>query len=311
MTDNIQNIFNMNKELLGWMDKAVIYFRRGEYDKALSIIVDSTENIHVITDAIIKDREYFNLVSTESVVEMLSGIVEAQKNRDYVLLADLIELQMLRFISNVQELIMNKEDSFVFDQSSYEHAIDLLLKRILNYEETYACLKEELNPGLLLEKGYRVEFTSCGQMTLAVTDPQENSYYMHTNHMITGEAFIHAVKWHKVKTGKYIIFGFGMGYIIKELLMLIEKDDIESTITVYEPDINILKLVCAFSGIEDIFSNPKLNIVYDPEYYHIKEAIAKKNNNDRICIFYPAFRYIRNDELKELLVDYLPWALGI
>ena len=45
---------------------------------------------------------------------MLEGILEAGHHMDYVLLADLLELQLSTLLCNVQELIMKKEDlSFI------------------------------------------------------------------------------------------------------------------------------------------------------------------------------------------------------
>lgn len=305
MTDNIQSIFNMNIKLIGLMHKAVIHFRRSEYDKALSIIADSMGNINIITDAIIKDREYFNLVSTDSVVEMLQGIVNSQKDKDYILLADLIELQIIMLLCNVQEMIINKEDFYIFSQEKYEKMIGIMLKKITNSADAFDKIIEGLDPELLLERGYRIEFTSCGQMTLAVTDTKGLSYYMHSNHIITGEAFSTAATWYEKGIKRYIILGFGLGYVINELLMLISDEDAE--IIIYEHDINILKLSCGFSGIEDMYEDSRFRIIYDPELEHIRHDICN-DKEEKVCIFYPSLRYIKEPETRKYFAAHLPWA---
>ena len=84
MTENIKKIFSQNIELLALVDKAVIYFREQQYDKALGLSAQTVNMIKDMTDAVIEDREYFRLVSVESVVEMLEGLLETKKKKDYV-----------------------------------------------------------------------------------------------------------------------------------------------------------------------------------------------------------------------------------
>lgn len=322
MTKNIQSIFDQNIVLLGLIDKAILDFREGEYESALSIIADSITSIRTMTDAVIVDREYFNLVSTESVLEMLSGIVAAQKIGDYVLLADLLELQLIAFICNVQELIMNKEDFYAFSPRKYNESIELLIRHLekvisLNTEldvndklALISGIRKETSIGLnsefLLERGYRVEFTSCGMMTLGVTDASGRSYYMHSNNMIIKEAYLTAKKWYNENINQYIVYGFGMGYVIKELLKLLTSTD--KQIAVYEADINILKLACAFSDVNDLLIHPQVTLYFDPDYKMLKKRFDNIDQTDKVCVFYPALRGVQDSEAKEMLMDYLPWA---
>ena len=66
MTDNIKYILEQNIALLSKLDKAIYYGLTGSYDIALGIVADSMGSIRHTIEAIITDREYFNLVSTDS-----------------------------------------------------------------------------------------------------------------------------------------------------------------------------------------------------------------------------------------------------
>ena len=127
---------------------------------------------------------------------VLEGLLETKKKKDYVLLADLFEMQLSAFICNVQELIINKESFLAFDEDVYHEKIELLSARITESLEAdftdqdmidrcrvnqNAELERDLEPGELLKEGYRVEFTSGGQMTIGSVDIQGREFYLHSN----------------------------------------------------------------------------------------------------------------------------------
>ena len=138
MKKEILEIFNKNIELLALVDKAVVYFREGRYDLALDMVSGMGDGITAMAKQIIGDREYFANVSTESVEEMIEGILKARRDCDYVLLADLLDVQLGEFICKVQELIMMREDYFAFDEAKYSQAI-MKLDRKLADSLTSVC----------------------------------------------------------------------------------------------------------------------------------------------------------------------------
>ena len=93
MTPQVKTLFQTNVELLEIVDKAIIYFREQDYPKALEFMPEVSEKMRHVIDGLLAEKEYFELVSTDSLVDMLEGIVEASRCEDYVLLADLLELQ--------------------------------------------------------------------------------------------------------------------------------------------------------------------------------------------------------------------------
>jgi hypothetical protein len=280
------------------MDKAVCYFREQQCDKALVHIANSIDEVRLVIETIISNREYFKLVNTESMLEMLTGILKAKKNRDYILLADLLELQLINFLIGVQELIISKEE-IEFDEQHYCDNIELLLAHSEGLE---ARLKEPINTAKLLESGYRIEFTSCGLMTLAAEN-EGQTFYFHTNNEIQSEAFQLARHWYQPDQASYVIYGFGLGYHIRELLALAP----DAQYVIYESDVNVLQLACAFSGLEQVFTSPQVKLVFDPEFISLQEHMSKLEATDILRVHYPSYKNIRTSENRMLLADALPW----
>lgn len=312
MLENIKNIFIDNVKLIGLIDKAIYYLRIQEYEPALDIVSETAESITTLADAIIRDRDYFSLVSTDSVAEMIQGIINAKRKKDYVLLADLFEMQLLNFASSVQELIMKREDYLAFDEELYsdnirrikisaEKSLRELTDDITDDEIDRLCVNqgavmdEELDPAYLLDSGFFVEYSSCGCMTLGATDKDGEKYYFHSNNKIGLEAFLLARHWFDKDIDRYVIYGFGMGYHICELLAM--SNDI--SIVVFESDIRVLKLAAAFSDIGKLLADERISIVYDPDSTLIDRYLKEKGSTDlKICLHLPSLRNIRDDKKR-------------
>ena len=319
---DIREIFEENIKLLGYIDRALIYGRQCRYDKALYMLSQTGDGINVVCDAIVKNSEYFGKVSTDSISEMLKGILEARRKKDYVLLADLYEMQVISFITGVQQIILSKEDFLDYAAEVYTAHIERMKKMIgsgleeLNIslgEDRYsedefmrmgvnslALLDQPLEPEYLLNKGYSVEFTSCGQLTMQAPFGEEDSIYLHTNGNIVRESFLLAQKWTSREAQKYIVFGFGMGYHIRELTLLAP----DAEIIVYESDPNILKLYAAFSD-GSLLRDPHISIVLDTERTLIEKRLAVLGQGEEACVHYPSMRRQKSGQRLSLLV---PWS---
>jgi hypothetical protein len=284
------------------MDKAIFNFREQQCDKALGYIVHSFDEVRMIIEAIITDREYFNLVDTESMLEMLTGIMEAKKNNDYVLLADLLELQLINFLIGVQELIINKEE-MVFDEELYRKNIRLLVEHSEGLDNHTL---DQINTAQLLEQGYRIEFTSCGLMTLAAEN-EGLKFYFHTNNKVHTEAFLLARQWYRKEASTYIIYGYGMGYHISELHKLAP----DAEILIYEADANVMQLACAFSSMESLLESGRVRLIYDPEFTGLQEQLQSMSESCVFHVHYPSYQNVKASKGKEILVEGLPWLKTI
>ena len=318
----VREVFEDNIKLLGYIDRALIYCRQCRYDKALYMLAQTGDGINTICDAIVKDPDYYGKVSTDSISEMLSGILEARRKKDYVLLADLYEMQVISFIIGIQQIILNKEDFLDFTAEIYTANIERMKDMVgdglneLNdslgeagFSEddfirmgvnSLALLDQPLEPENLLKSGYSVEFTSCGMLTMRVPFGEEDPIYLHTNGNIVKESFLLAQTWSVRKAGKYIVFGFGMGYHINELRLL----NPDAQIIVYESDPNVLKLYSTFSD-GALLEDSNISIVLDPDRELIEKRLGCLDKDEEVCIHYPSMRRDRVGQRLSLLV---PWA---
>ncbi len=285
MTAEIKQLFQINVELLELMDKAVLCFREQNYPEALEYMPEVSGKMRHMIDGIIGNKEYFELVSTDSLMEMLAGIVEATKAEDYVLLADLLELQLSTLICNVQELIMNKEDAVFFSEEMYREQCRAMKERLLNKEAAEALFGAPLNPAELLEQGYRVEVTSCGLMTVAVATDR-GSVYLHSNHKVSLEAHLLVRRWVESSVDTYYINGFGLGYHAMELLKLAP----EAKIVVCESDGQMLKLACAFSPMRTFLASERVSICYDADGSYWKSCVDNKKEGEKLCLYMPSIQ---------------------
>lgn len=295
MTEQMKRMFLNNIEMIDMTDKAVLAFREQNYLTALEYMPKISEGMRSLLDVIISNREYFELVSADSLIEMLEGILEASKCVDYVLLADLLELQLSTLLCNVQELIMKKEEIPWFDEELYCVQCDSMknaMGRALNAESAERLFAKPLEPAHLLEKGYRVEFTSCGLMTVAV-GTEKGAIYLHSNHKALLEAHMLARNWVEKGTQAYLVQGFGMGYHIKELARLAKGARIE----VYESDAEVLKLACAFAPVKELLEDKRISIVYDKNGIKWEERKSALTDNEKICNHMPSLMASKNGNL--------------
>ena len=299
MKKSIKQIFEQNIRLLGDADKSVYYFRQQQYDKALSIVTNSLDKIEAVVEAILTDREYFHTLPTDHVLDMLSGLLEAKKNKDYILFADILEMQLKSFLYQVQELIIRKED-ISFDEDKYRENVHILLERGSGFSER---LMMSIDARSLLDSGYRIECTSCGLMTLAAEN-ENAKFYFHTNNRVQLEAFLLAEHWVKHTKKRYILYGYGMGYHIKELLKLAPKAEIE----VFEGDINILQLACAFTDLQEFDREDRLRVFFDPNFKALKKRITSLAEEEALIIHYPSLMNIRETKIRSLLEEHIPWS---
>ena len=285
MTAQIKKLFQTNVELLELVDKAVLYFREQDYPAALDIMPEVSEKMKDVMDGIIGEKEYFELVSTESLTEMLTGIIEASRAEDYVLLADLLELQLSTLLCNVQELIMKKEDYAFFSEEMYREQCAMMAAKLAwsGATEAEKLFEAPLNPEELMAQGYRVEVTSCGLMTVAVATDR-GSVYLHSNHKVATEAFLLARCFAKQDAETYLVKGFGMGYHVAELAKLKP----EAKIAVYESNGQVLKLACAFSPLKKLLQNEQISICYDKDGSAWKERVENLKDAEQICLHMPS-----------------------
>ena len=300
MLQTIKDIFFRNIDMLSYSDKAITYVRVQNYSRLFSCFTKLIDTAMMNINDILINKEYFNkstvLIDINYVDTMLKNLLKAHENKDYILLADLLEMQMKPFLFSLQEFIVS-EEGLVFDEEKYINNIEIIqsINSKLGME-----LKKANHPLKLLEAGvYTIEPTSCGLLTLAINCRGEKSY-LHSNGDILREAFMLARDWFHNDKSEYIVYGLGLGYHVNELMNL--DNNIE--IKVFESDLHIIQLACAFTDISKLLITNRVSIYYDPDLSQLGSHIRKMDTGLSFDIHYPSLRNINNNTMKEQLEDF-------
>jgi len=99
---------------------------------------------------------------------------------------------------------------------------------------------------------------------------------------------------------EYIIYGYGLGYHVKELSNLDRNIKIE----IYESDINIIQLACVYTELTSISNNPNINLIYDPDFSKIFNRIKSLGSDTEFVIHYPSLRNIKNPSIRKSMENY-------
>lgn len=288
----LQQTLTANSVLIELIDKIIFCIHMQNYDKALHT---SAELISCLTAGLGQLQDVVGIERTEELNRILEGIFAAQNNKDYILQADLYELQLRRYFIEIQEDIISSE-GFAYDDTTFEKNRDLIRQ---TDSELYELLYQGTSPFDLGEMGYEVEFSSCGLMTAALTDAA-GRYYLHSNNRVSQEAFTLAASWYDEEVVQYIVYGFGLGYHIKELLQLDGNIHIE----VYEADLNVLKLAAAYTELGLFMKHPMVRIIYDPKHTKMLGRLKELKEDERFIIHYPSLRNVRIGNIKQKLENY-------
>ncbi len=290
--DEIYDLFRNNITLIDMLEKAISAFRVQNFDKALrnttSIIDRLNSSIELIEKNAGADR--LNLL-----LNYLNDILQAQSSRDYVLLADLLELQLQSFFIELQNDIIH---SGMVTITEAHHKNNLIGLKQWN-PALEKLISADLEAGNLEEKGYTVEFSSCGLPTLAITDDR-GKYYLHSNGQISGVACALANSWYQEEINEYVVYGFGLGYHIKELAGL----DDSITIKVFEADINVLRLAARYTNMDYATRNKNLEIIYDPDFNKLFQRLQNLSDYAKFLIHHPSLRGIKDSAIREKLENY-------
>jgi hypothetical protein len=299
MDKELGYIFDQNINQIRDIDRLVYNFRIQNFDMALRISEDIINRLSRYLNTLLSRINYFNecpnIYDENTVLNMLQDLLNAQEEKDYILLADLYELIVNPFFLTLQSEVIRKE-KLLFNSNYNENLNQVEIKYPLLYE----CLNQLQNPEILLKAHYSVEYTSCGVLTLAA-HLEGRKFYIHSNGRVQYEAFILANSWYKEKTQEYVIYGLGFGYHIKELVTINKFISVK----VYESNLSVIQLACAYSSVfGELINNQLVEIIYDPELSKLKQKLLNKSDNTELFIHHPSMKLIKNITIKEKMENY-------
>lgn len=232
--------------------------------------------------------EYGITWDAEYVLSVLTEIENAQVSGDTILMGDLYELQMLPILCDVQAVISNmgielaKEQWFEQNMEVLHKRDEELWKRLMEFrknEENYA--EDESNIQCMVEP------TGTGAFTMAL-QMGNRRWYLHSNKDPVAEAKAFAKRMYSVEKEKYLLFGWGMGYHVRELWKLYTDMDL----VVVEPNLSVLYYSLSNGDWTDILSHVK--IITEYEKMPLKEG-------RELILYRPELETIQENGIREQL----------
>lgn len=283
-------------------NRAVRLFR--EYIKCLTEILNEYEKY---TDQL---NAYGIDIDIRTFSNILTSVSAAQEQKDYVLFADLIMINMESLlgtmISNLQQYI--PDESFANDRmdvptpaSYFAKNIEILekydselVRLIVQQAEKIGLYKASSYYDESRSVGYDFEISTSGLPTMRMTD-SNGSYYMHSvmSPFIDGRNI--AQNYYRYDCSEYIICGIGLGYHIKSILAL---SDSKAKVIVCESDLNMLAFSMITNDYTALYESGGA-IIYDPMLVKFSELLkCAQAKNCELIIHYPSIRNISNEKIR-------------
>lgn len=266
----MEKMFYENQMVLQDIHLAVKNFHVQNYDRALRLGSQILEKMEGLVREYVEHADEINQtgfaqIDLQQIQEMLLRILKTQQDRDYVLLADLYELELAAYIEAVQQAL-------------------------------FQYVSEE---DLQADAPYFIEFCTNGECTLA-KEAEGRKFYFHSNDKPLLAAYELAESWYKQDKSQYIIFGFGLGYHA----YFLGKIDETVEIIVYESDENVIALSEKYGVKEKFLKNPKHKLIYDRNQSKLWKGLSGMTDSGTFVIHYPSLQVMEASSIKIRLENY-------
>lgn len=242
-------------------------------------------------DRIIFEIKQFPDKYISELAVVLNDILAAQNNKDNILVADLLEAQLMYYIENtLQEIILSEEPSVSYLEKNLSCLKDRNLSDMIRNNVLYALNSPQ----------YSVEVTNMGVYTVKLSEDNAAFYY-HSNLDPFSEGELLAKYYGKDKCFNYNVFGFGFGYHVGALLDM----DRRCNVTAIENNLEVITLAFLYCDLEDILTNTRFKLLYCDEA-EVRKTLLKCNKGEEnlFIIHYPSLRAIKDITLRQTLENY-------
>lgn len=286
----MNTIVKQIEECLTTEENVIYYFRIQNYHRGLREYQLFSSAFQQLIQLLANSQQQLDGydVDFDYVLTMLQGIIQAQESKDYILTADLLELQVKPFLLGIQEWLLGQFDVCLEDEIWEDN--------INNLTQKDKTLAEQIIKKQLTGMHCEVEPTSSGLFTLKVMDGM-GERYMHSNVNPVEEADMFAREYYSTDYSRYIIFGLGLGYHIDAFLNLDDGIEIE----IIEPDMEIIKTALASRRMNWLMGNMRVRLVYDPDFTKLARSLEE---DSRLIIHYPSLLHIQDERMRLALEKY-------
>ena len=266
---NTQELYRTITSLINELREMVLCFRMQNFNRGERIFSGFTERYATVLTELFSRAELAQAMDENRILSELKGLMSAMEQKDYILMADLMQLQTVPFLEAVQNALRSQAD---------EDADVLLLGTQITESG----------------KTYRLEPTGTGDLTLAVSDG-DGTFYMHSNESPAQEASLFALQYLDEEAPGYVLYGLGLGYHVLALCRAVHG---LTNIRVYESDPAVIALARQVTDF-GAYEGRNLQIITDPLLEKFAQAASEPGMV--VVIHHPSIRNVADPSIRERL----------
>lgn len=253
-------------------------------------------------------------INQSNVTEILSGIMAAQEQGDFLLVGDLLELQMKPWLLQIQEQIIyvGLEDGLYAELLKKNmDALDVYIQNMkkmskdefADYLGTSVVQREDIIANYeSIKRGFKdkitdviMEPTSSGALTLKIIE-DNGEYYLHSNDNPFKEAYLFAKEYYNITKDHFVLYGMGLGYCANALVSLDDGIFLE----IFEESIEVIQMAMYYMDLSWLFSMEHRCILWYAKEYN--QMICSLEDKDiQLILHKPSMRNMKNQRIKEKL----------
>lgn len=284
--------FQKNTELILLIQDCLDSLRRQDYFCGLLELKQAAVKLNELVTGLLKRREFYagyNIEPEEGLlVAMLKDLLQAQENEDYVLLADLFELQILPFLIQLQEQLQKSRE---FSLPQYEEEnLSVLSKR-------YPDIVKKIEN--ITAQDTAAETTSVGLNTFYVRE-NDRRFYMHSNGNPYQEGKEFAKAYAEPGIHTYLVYGLGFAYHINGLL----DAALQNRVLIFESNLQVIKLASRYARLVPVLESGRAELIYTGDFQELSRRLYQMQEGEAFLLHRPSMRAVKSREIREMLEDY-------
>lgn len=280
------DIYKKNQRALILAPEIIFLFRKQFYFGASKRLCELTGLLNEIVADILKRQASENEKSEW--MEILTGFVQAQENQDYILIADILEGDLIPMLQKFQ--IQIKKETSRLKTGYWEENLESI-KAV--DEELYQKIKSQET---VSGKKYQLLEAITGEPVVRAVMP-EKEFYLHSTVNPQWEGKLLAESVEEEQNHEYYVLGMGLGYHVRALL----DKDIRNRVIVLEWDANMLYMALECFLWDSDIREGRLSIVYHED---IAVCMKQLKTGSALLVHCPSVQCVENVEIRELLEDY-------
>lgn len=296
-TKKYNSIFKDNIYLFDCCMELIDLSRTQKFSKISEKAPALNDKIFLLINFYIDNPAFFgqdtSAINKDFLTDMLSSINNAYVSKDYILLADLYELQVVPQIKEIQSILID----FINIYSSTEYLDkNLALLKIHNI-----TLFKMISNHVYDSQKYLLNYSDTGLISLSI-HLNATEHYLTTLQNPQYDGKILAEHYFEENRFCYTIYGFGMGYHLTEM----SKKYVGATINIFESDLSVLSVAFRYTDLSTLLENENVHIHYDPDFSKLSEVLNKislNNNTSRFLMHYPSIGNIKLPSIKNWMED--------